>query len=125
MNSIVSFDSLGGFLWVFHLLAYFCFFFEFRMGPIRGFKRKKKAEKKVDQNVFAAASLSSQPQPLDWWDEFSQRITGTNYFLSFFCFSSNSASSLLLVNFILSVALLLNLCIVIALCFFLFTGSLD
>ncbi|KAG6601011.1 Protein ALP1-like protein, partial [Cucurbita argyrosperma subsp. sororia] len=48
------------------------------MGPIRGFKRKKqkKAQKKVVQYVFAAASLSFQPQPLDWWDEFSQRITG-------------------------------------------------
>ncbi|XP_042968605.1 protein ALP1-like [Carya illinoinensis] len=46
------------------------------MGPIRGFKRKKRAEKKVDQNVLAAL-LRSQPQPLDWWDDFSQRITGT------------------------------------------------
>ncbi|XP_041000421.1 protein ALP1-like [Juglans microcarpa x Juglans regia] len=45
------------------------------MGPIRGFKRKKRAEKKVDQNVLAAL-LRSQPQPLDWWDDFSQRITG-------------------------------------------------
>lgn len=51
------------------------------MGPIRGMKRRKKAEKKVDQNVLAAAaaaSLSSQSQPVDWWDDFSQRITGTN-----------------------------------------------
>ncbi|CAB4270727.1 unnamed protein product [Prunus armeniaca] len=47
------------------------------MGPVRGMKRRKKAEKKVDQNVLAAAaSLSSQPQPVDWWDDFSQRITG-------------------------------------------------
>lgn len=54
------------------------------MGPIRGFKRRKKAEKKVDQNVFDAASASAlsslQPQsqrPLDWWDDdFSKRITG-------------------------------------------------
>lgn len=58
------------------------------MGPIRGFKRRKKAEKKVDQNVFdaeaaSASALSSlQPQsqrPLDWWDDdFSKRITGTH-----------------------------------------------
>lgn len=49
------------------------------MGPVRGMKRRKKTEKKVDQNVLAAAaSLSSQPQPIDWWDDFSQRITGTN-----------------------------------------------
>lgn len=62
----------------------FLSFFEFRMGPIRGFKRKKKAEKKFDQNVLAAAaasssSLQSQPQPLDWWDEFSQRISGNTF----------------------------------------------
>ncbi|XWS75009.1 hypothetical protein CRYUN_Cryun01aG0048200 [Craigia yunnanensis] len=53
------------------------------MGPIRGFKRRKKAaDKKVfDQNVLpssatVASSLGSQPQPLDWWDEFSKRISG-------------------------------------------------
>ncbi|KAJ9160064.1 hypothetical protein P3X46_025500 [Hevea brasiliensis] len=49
------------------------------MGPIRGFKRRKKAEKKVDQNVLDAALSSLQPQPqqpLDWWDDFSKRITG-------------------------------------------------
>ncbi|KDP29865.1 hypothetical protein JCGZ_18440 [Jatropha curcas] len=48
------------------------------MGPIRGFKRRKKAEKKVDQNVLAAALSSLHPQsqqPLDWWDDFSKRIT--------------------------------------------------
>lgn len=46
------------------------------MGPIRGLKRRKKTEtKKLDQNVFAV-SVSSQPESLDWWDEFSQRITG-------------------------------------------------
>ncbi|KAJ0101855.1 protein ALP1-like [Pistacia vera] len=48
------------------------------MGPIRGLKKRKKAEKKVDQNVFASAasSLLSQPEPLDWWDDFSKRISG-------------------------------------------------
>lgn len=61
------------------------------MGPIRGLKRRKKAEKKVDQNVLAAAAAASdgdgdadadadslvvQPQPLDWWDNFSRRISG-------------------------------------------------
>ncbi|XP_021625427.1 protein ALP1-like [Manihot esculenta] len=50
------------------------------MGPIRGFKRRKKAEKKVDQNVLDSALASLQPQqpqqPLDWWDDFSRRITG-------------------------------------------------
>jgi len=70
------------------------------MGPIRGFKRRKKAEKKVDQNVFDAASASAsasalsslQPQsqrPLDWWDDdFSKRITGTHntFFVFVLCF---------------------------------------
>ncbi|KAK0592477.1 hypothetical protein LWI29_019818 [Acer saccharum] len=48
------------------------------MGPIRGLKRKKKStEKEVDQNVLVgAAALVSQPQPLDWWDGFSRRISG-------------------------------------------------
>ncbi|GKU91889.1 hypothetical protein SLEP1_g5699 [Rubroshorea leprosula] len=48
------------------------------MGPIRGLKRKRKAEKKVDQDVLAAASgpLGSHPQPLDWWEQFSKRISG-------------------------------------------------
>lgn len=47
------------------------------MGPIRGFKRRKKtADKKVvDHNVFSS-SLESQLQPLDWWDDFSKRISG-------------------------------------------------
>ncbi|EEF30419.1 protein ALP1-like [Ricinus communis] len=47
------------------------------MGPIRGLKRRKKAEKKVDQNVLASALSSlKQEQTLDWWDDFSKRITG-------------------------------------------------
>lgn len=64
------------------------------MGPIRGLKRRKKAEKKVDQNVLAAAAASDgdgdadadadslvvQPQPLDWWDNFSRRISGNRTF---------------------------------------------
>ncbi|KAF5729574.1 hypothetical protein HS088_TW21G01741 [Tripterygium wilfordii] len=58
-------------------------FQSFRMGPIRKFKRRKKAEKKVDQNVLAAAASASlqQPQlePLDWWDDFSKRITVLQY----------------------------------------------
>ncbi|GLT43888.1 hypothetical protein SLA2020_178140 [Shorea laevis] len=49
------------------------------MGPMKGLKRKKKTEKKFDQDVLDAASapLRSQPQPpLDWWEEFSKRISG-------------------------------------------------
>ncbi|KAK8611098.1 hypothetical protein V6N13_131162 [Hibiscus sabdariffa] len=53
------------------------------MGPVRPFKRIKKAavKKVVDHNVLhsssaiVASSLGSQPRPLDWWDEFSQRIS--------------------------------------------------
>lgn len=45
------------------------------MGPTKGFKRRRKTENKVDQNAMAV-SIGSQSQPLDWWDDFSQRITG-------------------------------------------------
>jgi hypothetical protein len=59
-------------------------YLQYSMGPIRGFKKRKKAEKKADQNVLAA-SLRSQPQPLDWWDDFSQRITGRVLQSPMFC----------------------------------------
>lgn len=67
------------------------------MGPIRGFKRKKKAENKkvVDQNVLPSAAAvasplgSSPPLPLDWWDEFSKRISGIIITCFFFLFSSS------------------------------------
>ncbi|MBA0841602.1 hypothetical protein Goarm_004086 [Gossypium armourianum] len=46
------------------------------MGPIKGFKRRKKtADKKVVEHNVLPSSLGSQPQPLDWWDEFSNRIS--------------------------------------------------
>lgn len=59
-------------------------YLQYSMGPIRGFKKRKKADKKVDQNVLVA-SLRSQPQPLDWWDDFSQRITGRVLQSPMFC----------------------------------------
>ncbi|WCJ19548.1 PIF / Ping-Pong family of plant transposase [Euphorbia peplus] len=49
------------------------------MGPIREFKRRKKAEKKVDHNVLASALSSFLPNPnftLDWWLHFSSKIYG-------------------------------------------------
>lgn len=46
------------------------------MGPIRGLKRRKKAEQEDDHNG-CAASLHSQTQSLDWWDDFSKRLTGS------------------------------------------------
>lgn len=51
------------------------------MGPIKGGvkkRRKRKAENnknKVDSDA-SLASLPVQPQSLDWWDDFSKRITG-------------------------------------------------
>lgn len=43
------------------------------MGPIRGYKKKRKIEKVV-QN--ALASGSSEDGSVDWWAEFSKRIVG-------------------------------------------------
>ncbi|KAJ7971314.1 Harbinger transposase-derived nuclease [Quillaja saponaria] len=45
------------------------------MGSIRGIKKRKKTEENDYQNALAT-SLQSQPKPLDWWEEFSRRITG-------------------------------------------------
>ncbi|XP_059660698.1 protein ALP1-like [Cornus florida] len=44
------------------------------MGPVRGYKRRRKMDKKVDPN--ASASGSSEDGCLDWWDVFSKRISG-------------------------------------------------
>lgn len=43
------------------------------MGPIRGYKKKRKIEKVV-QNAFASGS--SEDGSVDWWAEFSKRIVG-------------------------------------------------
>ncbi|GFZ14881.1 PIF / Ping-Pong family of plant transposase [Actinidia rufa] len=47
------------------------------MGPIKRHKKRKRkrVEKVFDQNV-PNPSLPYQPQALDWWDQFSKRITG-------------------------------------------------
>ncbi|KAL4571001.1 hypothetical protein LXL04_017751 [Taraxacum kok-saghyz] len=46
------------------------------MGPIRGNKKKRKIDLKVDiDNVFASGS--SEEGGIDWWDEFSKRIAGS------------------------------------------------
>ncbi|XP_009593519.1 protein ALP1-like isoform X2 [Nicotiana tomentosiformis] len=47
------------------------------MGPIRGLKRKKKADKDVDHYTLLHSPLS-QPCSSDWWDGFSKRISGTS-----------------------------------------------
>ncbi|KAJ0987740.1 hypothetical protein J5N97_006096 [Dioscorea zingiberensis] len=41
------------------------------MGPIRGSKKRKRAEKKADSNAVACVLGDG-----DWWDEFSRRIAG-------------------------------------------------
>ncbi|KAI4348120.1 hypothetical protein L6164_008879 [Bauhinia variegata] len=46
------------------------------MGSIRGIRKRKKAENKDEQDAFSVTPFQSNPQPLDWWQEFSQRITG-------------------------------------------------
>ncbi|XP_008788079.2 protein ALP1-like isoform X1 [Phoenix dactylifera] len=45
------------------------------MGPIRGFRKRKRAEKKAER-CAAAASMASGQGTGDWWDDFSRRITG-------------------------------------------------
>ncbi|XP_010905715.1 protein ALP1-like isoform X1 [Elaeis guineensis] len=46
------------------------------MGPIRGFKKRKRAEKKAERCAAAALTASGQGTG-DWWDDFSSRITGS------------------------------------------------
>ncbi|KAJ7980902.1 Harbinger transposase-derived nuclease [Quillaja saponaria] len=45
------------------------------MGPVRGFKKRRKTEKKPDG--YGSSSGSPEKEGLvDWWDEFSKRING-------------------------------------------------
>uniref|UniRef100_A0A6V7QYU1 DDE Tnp4 domain-containing protein n=1 Tax=Ananas comosus var. bracteatus TaxID=296719 RepID=A0A6V7QYU1_ANACO len=43
------------------------------MGPVRGFKKRKRAKKK---SAAAAVAAMSGPESGDWWDGFSRRISG-------------------------------------------------
>ncbi|XP_020571718.1 protein ALP1-like [Phalaenopsis equestris] len=43
------------------------------MGPVRGFKKRRRAEKKVEATAPTAVGEYSR----DWWDDFSRRITGS------------------------------------------------
>ncbi|XP_047324124.1 protein ALP1-like [Impatiens glandulifera] len=45
------------------------------MGPVKEIKKRKK--KKVNPNGFFFSAPSLSQQPLDWWNEFSKRLTGT------------------------------------------------
>ncbi|KAK4284130.1 hypothetical protein QN277_001002 [Acacia crassicarpa] len=46
------------------------------MGSIRGIKKRKKAESKDEHDASQTPLQSLQPQPLDWWQQFSRRISG-------------------------------------------------
>lgn len=52
------------------------------MGPIRGFRKRKKTEKKPEENASGSGS-SEKEGPVDWWDEFFKRINGI-FFLCYF-----------------------------------------
>lgn len=60
-------------------------FWRLRMGPIRGLKRKERAEEDIIEEDESNGdpsliSLPSQPQSFDsWWDRFSKRFTGMYY----------------------------------------------
>lgn len=57
------------------------------MGPIRGLKRRKKAEKGIDRNGAHISPGNQAHQGLDWWEDFSKRITGTFDFTISSCFA--------------------------------------
>ncbi|XP_058207047.1 protein ALP1-like isoform X1 [Rhododendron vialii] len=46
------------------------------MGPIRGLKKRKKAETGIDRNGAHSSPGNQAHQGLDWWEDFSKRITG-------------------------------------------------
>ncbi|KDP44193.1 hypothetical protein JCGZ_05660 [Jatropha curcas] len=49
------------------------------MGPIRGYKKRKKTDKRTEENASGSGSGSGSTEkegPVDWWDEFSKRING-------------------------------------------------
>lgn len=49
------------------------------MGPVRGFRKRKKTEKKPEENASGSGS-SEKDGPVDWWDEFFKRINGIFFF---------------------------------------------
>ncbi|XP_065864985.1 protein ALP1-like [Euphorbia lathyris] len=47
------------------------------MGPIRGYKKRKKTDRRTEENASGSGSGSAEKDgPLDWWDDFSKRING-------------------------------------------------
>ncbi|KAL6011245.1 hypothetical protein ACLOJK_001690 [Asimina triloba] len=54
------------------------------MGPVRGFKRKRRERKAAEKDgagVSSSSAASQQESSADWWEEFSKRITGTSSLL--------------------------------------------
>lgn len=44
------------------------------MGPVRGYKRKRKAEKKVEQRSLHSGPTEEDGTAADWWDELPKRV---------------------------------------------------
>lgn len=53
------------------------------MGPVRGFKKRKRGK----TNVAASASTAAGQGGDDWWVDFSRRITGASLSSFLFCFA--------------------------------------
>ncbi|KAK2995272.1 hypothetical protein RJ640_015553 [Escallonia rubra] len=47
----------------------------YAMAPVRGYKKKRKVEKRVEHKAFLASG-SSEDGSVDWWEDFSKRIPG-------------------------------------------------
>lgn len=51
------------------------------MGPIRGYKKKRKTDRRTEENASGSGSGSGEKEgPLDWWDDLSKRFNGTFFF---------------------------------------------
>ncbi|TKY48446.1 nuclease HARBI [Spatholobus suberectus] len=55
------------------------------MGPVRGFKKKRKPEKKHDKNGSAASGSPEREGPVDWWDDLSKRMNDSCINMLFLC----------------------------------------
>ena len=53
------------------------------MGPVRGFKKRRKVERKPEENAFASGS-SEKEGSVDWWNELSKKMNGMLYCFLFF-----------------------------------------
>lgn len=53
------------------------------MGPVRGHKKKRKVEKKVEKDSLASGS--SENGSADWWEMLSKRVAGKIIIFSYVC----------------------------------------